>query len=344
MEASIINKEDIISVEVIPMEDTYDLTIEDNSNFYIATQCDPILVHNSGKSVFIRWYIIELIRHNFELDLKFAWFSPENRPVAREYAKMAEVFTGMSIQEGYPNSMSAEIRTKALRWLEKHIFIISPDRNNFETWNGKVEQHRVNTMESILQYLIYLKKTENIFGFIIDAWNKIEHDQPKYETETNFISKQLDFLINFCDIYDVCGIIIVHPTKMKRNGANYEVPALYDCKGSSAWNEKADIGVIVHRNKFKKKKSHEIKDEDDEEDTYEVNKEAPTMVKIEKLRFEEIGEIGRVKLKLNWKNGGRFEVLDGVKEKPKAEPKKEVKAILSYYDKDKDDELPELPF
>ena len=53
-----------------------------------------------------------------------------------------------------------------------------------------------------MKYLVYLKKTENIFGFVIDAWNKIEHEQPRNMTETSFISQQLDYLIDFCDLYD----------------------------------------------------------------------------------------------------------------------------------------------
>ena len=263
-------------------------------------------VPGSGKSVFIRWYAGEFVLHNKDENIKWALFTPENRPVAREYARLAEIITGMSFQEGSRNSMPADMRKKTMEYIEKHFFIISPDRTNFETWGGKIESNQVNTMASILQYLVHLKKTENIFGYIIDAWNKIEHEQPKYMTETSFISQQLDNLINFNDTYDVHGIVIVHPKKIDQQGANYKMPSLYDIKGSSAWKEKADIGILVHRYKNKRKKNEDIPDDADEDDKYIVCRDAPTIIRTEKIRFEEIGVEDRTKLRMDFNKGGRF--------------------------------------
>ncbi|MDA3807705.1 MAG: toprim domain-containing protein, partial [Thiomicrorhabdus sp.] len=172
-------------------------------------------VPGSGKSVWIRWWVVSMIQHNADLGLRWAMFTPENRPVAREYAKIAEALTGQTIREGQRNSMNNEMYRKALNFVEKHFFIISPDKVNFETFDGAIDASKVNTIHSILNYLIYLKKTENIYGYIIDAWNKIEHEQPKYQTETTFISEQLDKLISFNDYWDVSGIIIVHPKKIE---------------------------------------------------------------------------------------------------------------------------------
>ena len=52
MEASVIKLEDIVSFREIEYETTYDISVEGNDNFYLATNSDPILVHNSGKSEF----------------------------------------------------------------------------------------------------------------------------------------------------------------------------------------------------------------------------------------------------------------------------------------------------
>jgi len=266
-------------------------------------------VPGSGKSVFIRWYLAQFVRNNKPLGIKWALFTPENRPVAREYAKMAEVLTGKRFDVGYPNSMSEDVRSRTMAFMTKHFFIVAPDRNNFDTFNGKIEINKVNTLNSLLEYLIYLKKTEDIFGYVIDAWNKIEHEQPKYMTETSFISQQLDYLINFNDTYNVHGIVIVHPRKLESQGANYRMPSLYDIKGSSAWKEKADIGIIVHRYKNKKKESKDIAPDADEDDKYIVMPDAPTIVRTEKIRFEELGVEDRVKLKMNFYKGGTFELF-----------------------------------
>jgi twinkle protein len=281
-------------------------------------------IPGSGKSVYVRWYLAEFIRYNIKLNIKWALFTPENRPVAREYAKLAEALTGMSFKEGLRNSMPSDLRAKTMRLMEKHFFIISPDKMNFETWNGKISANRVNGMESILKYLEYLKTTENIFGYVIDAWNKIEHEQPKYMTETSFISQQLDYLINFNDVYNVHGIVIVHPKKIDQQGANYKMPSLYDIKGSSAWKEKADIGIILHRYKMKKKDNVEIPKGADEDEKYYVVHDAPTIVRTEKIRFEEIGIEDRIRLKMDPAKGGRFFVDKNYKPSTKDEdgPKK----------------------
>lgn len=269
-------------------------------------------VPGSGKSVYIRWYIQELIKNNQELNMKWALFTPENRPVSREYAKIAEALTGQFVKKGYRNSMSDELYKDTMRFIEKHFIIISPDRMNFEKWNQQTDGSNAKTLEGILKYLEYLKKTENIFGYVIDAWNKIEHEQPKYMTETAFISQQLDYLIDFQDYWDLHGIIIVHPKKIENVGNNYKMPSLYDIKGSSAWKEKADIGIIAHRYKMRKLSTEELMnkgvrpDTTDEDLKWETVSDAPTIIKTEKIRFEEIGMEGRVRLKMT--TGGRFEV------------------------------------
>ena len=294
---------------------------------------------SSGKSTFIRWYVSELITHNSDLNLKFGFFTPENVPEAREYAKIAEVMTGQFYREGWKNSMVPELRDKTMRFIEKHIFVISPNSKNFESWNDKVKSEKVNTMVSILEYLIYLKKTENIFGYIIDAWNKIEHEQPRNMTESSFISRQLDYLINFNDTYDVHGIIIAHPTKIERVGINYKMPCLYDIKGSSAWKEKPDIGIILHRYMNKKKPAEEIPDDADEDDKYYVDPSVPTILRTEKVRFEEEGIMDRVKIWMDSRRGGKFFVYEDNKNKQE----KPVKGKLNPSKKNKDDE-DDLPF
>jgi twinkle protein len=271
-----------------------------------------------GKSVFIRWYLSEFIRHNDKENIKWAMFTPENRPVSREQAKIAEAITGQSFRRNFKNSMSEEVRAKTMRYIQKHFFFISPNKLNFETWTGKVDSDHVNSMESLLQYLIYLKKTENIFGFVIDAWNKIEHEQPKNQTETTFISKQLDHLINFCDVYDMHCILIAHPTKIEKVGINYRMPCLYDIKGSSAWNEKADIGIVIHRYLNKKRPNHELPDDPTEDDKIMFDKTAPSIIYVEKIRFEELGSMGKIRMRMDYAKGGRFFVID--EKAKKAEP------------------------
>lgn len=303
----------------------------------------------SGKSVWIRWYLSEFVRHNDKENIKWALFTPENRPASREQAKVAEVITGQSFKRGYRNSMSEELRNKTMRYIQKHFFFIAPNKLNFETWAGKVDSDHVNSMESLLQYLIYLKKTENIFGFVIDAWNKIEHEQPKNMTDTNFISKQLDYIVNFCDVWDVHCILIAHPTKIEKVGINYKMPCLYDIKGSSAWFEKPDNGLVLHRYINKKKKPEDIPADATDEDKIMIDTEAPTIIRNEKVRFEEIGKLGKIKMKLDYSKGGRFALVDDKKKEiipvpGKLNPAAKGEADDDVFNGNGKDELSELPF
>jgi len=317
-------------------------------------------VPGSGKSVWIRWYLTELVRYNEKEQLRWAMFTPENRPVAREFAKIAEALTGLNMRKDLgENSMSEEMYKSAMRFVEKHFFVISPDRSNFERWDGdKSRADRVNTMDNILKYLEYLKKTENIFGYVIDAWNKIEHQQPTWQNETTFISEQLDRLLTFNDYWDLHGIIIVHPRKIEQVGENYKMPSLYDIKGSSAWKEKADIGILVHRYKMKKitsnaatKQGLSLGDMDEDEKWYVVPN-APTIIRTEKIRFEEVGVEDRVRMIM--KTGGRFVVDKSKKQfvpmkdeefKAEEERQKSVPSVITsgtfnFYEKDDDTDLP----
>jgi twinkle protein len=300
---------------------------------------------SSGKSVFVRWYLSEFVRHNDKENLKWAMFTPENRPVSREQAKLAEVITGQSFKRGYKNSMTEDLRGKTMRYIQKNFFFIAPSKMNFESWDGTIKPDKVNTMDSLLSYLMYLKKTENIFGFVIDAWNKIEHEQAKNVTETQFISQQLDYLINFCDVYDLHCILIAHPTKIEKQGINYRMPCLYDIKGSSAWKEKPDIGIVLHRYINKKRPAFDIPEDATDDDKIVIDKDAPTIMNIEKIRFEEIGRMGKLKLRMDYAKGGRFFVIDD-KKKPeipdiqgKLNPKQDEEEEV-FGNNDNGDQLP----
>ena len=290
---------------------------------------------SSGKSTWVRWYLSEFTKNNPDGNIKWAMFTPENRPVSREQAKMAEVITGQSFRRGFKNSMSEDLRGRTMRYIQKHFFFIAPSKLNFESWDGKIVPDKVNTMDSLLGYLIYLKKTEGIFGFVIDAWNKIEHEQPKNTTETQFISQQLDYLINFCDVYDLHCILIAHPTKIEKQGINYRMPCLYDIKGSSSWKEKPDLGIILHRYINKKRPNHEIPEDATDDDKIIIDKDAPTIVNVEKVRFEELGRMGKVKMSMDFFKGGKFVVV----EDKKAEPQPIAGALNPPKNKKDDDDL-----
>jgi hypothetical protein len=109
--------------------------------------------------------------------------------------------------------------------------------------------------------------------------------------------------LEFLDREDLFAMVIAHPTKMPTiRGGNFQKPTLYDMKGSSAWNEKLDLGLVTHRLPWVKTNS---KDENGDE-VWEMDNTVPTILSVEKMKFDELGHIGTVKMWLDKSRGDRF--------------------------------------
>lgn len=274
-------------------------------------------IPSTGKSIWVLWYLVKIVQNNPDMELKFALFPPENRPVERVFAKIAEALTGQNIEKGSYNSMSDEVYRKCMIFIEKHFFIIHPDKENFENFGKKnLTKEKINTLDSIFEYVAYLKLTENIFGFVIDPINKVEVEKPKNVSDSDFIGHVLDRIIYFSEYYDLASLLVIHPTKTESIGMNFKMPTLYSAKGSSAYFERADVGVIIHRNMMKKKKNFDTPENANEEDKWEFDYYAPTIIKCDKIKFEETGKPGMIKMK--FKNN-QFEIFEPNKTSNKTE-------------------------
>lgn len=82
---------------------------------------------------------------------------------------------------------------------------------------------------------------------------------------------------------------MAHPTKQPKNKDGViEAPTLYDISGSANFYNKADFGIVVHRNRL--------------ENTVEVH--------VQKVKFRHLGECGTCQFKYNI-NNGRYVPFDG---------------------------------
>jgi hypothetical protein len=102
------------------------------------------------------------------------------------------------------------------------------------------------------------------------------------------------------------------------------MPNLYDVKGSSAWKEKADIGIVVHRYKNQRMPTAKIEELElelgrtlDDDEKVLVDYEAPTIIRTEKIRFEELGKESRVRM--NMSPTGNFFLQNGTPSKEEIE-------------------------
>lgn len=104
--------------------------------------------------------------------------------------------------------------------------------------------------ELSIEYIIELAKIavmrDGIRLLVLDPWNEIEHKRDPGETETEYASRAIRMLKRFAKNYDCAVWLVAHPRKPSSDG-NPKPPSLYDLAGSAHFANKADYGVVVHR-------------------------------------------------------------------------------------------------
>lgn len=214
----------------------------------------------SGKSEFID-EIAE--RLNIRYGWRWAYFSPENAPLAYHGSKLVEKFTGKKFDKKH---LSLGEYGQVKQHLEQNFFFILPS------------DYRVDT---ILEKAKYLVRRKGIKGLVIDPYNRLE-DEKGGKKETDYISLLLDKLTNFAQQNDILIILMAHPSKPAKNKeGKIDPPTLYDISGSAHFFNKADFGIVVHRDRAN--------------DAVEIH--------VEKVKFRHLGEPGIATMKYNINNG-----------------------------------------
>lgn len=81
---------------------------------------------------------------------------------------------------------------------------------------------------------------------IIDPWNEIEHKRASDESETDYTGRAIRAIKRFCRRLDCAVWLVAHPRKPQMDG-RLKKPSLYDLAGSANFANKADYGIIIHR-------------------------------------------------------------------------------------------------
>ena len=215
-----------------------------------------------GKSEFLDFLMCRL---NISHDWKFALYSPENHPLQLHFSKLAEKIIGKPFDG--QNRMSPLDLTTTIEYLKDVFYFVNPAENF--------------TLDNILTAVKSLVRKKGVKAFVIDAWNKLEHN---YSTnETKYISEQLDKIVTFCEKNSVHCFLVAHPTKIQKDKASgkFEIPNLYSISGSANFYNKAANGITVYRD-------------------YE---NFTTEVYIQKVKFKHWGQTGCCQLAWDKTNG-----------------------------------------
>lgn len=182
-----------------------------------------------GKSEFLDFLLCRL---NISNGWKFGLYSPENHPLELHFSKFAEKIIGKPFEGN--GKMSPIDLNNMIDYHSKNFYFINPEENF--------------TSKNILDYVKILIRKHGIKGFVIDAWNKLDHQYTT--TETKYISEELDRIVVFCEKNGVHCFLVAHPTKIQKDKQTglYEVPNLYSISGSANFYNKTANGITVYRN------------------------------------------------------------------------------------------------
>jgi len=220
-----------------------------------------------GKSEFLDAVALNTALAN---EWKWAFFSPENFPIAEHVKKHIERYVGKGLWQ------------ITIEEVEQAIEAI----NSYFTWLDPPEDKL--SIEDLLSEIEKIKYEQGLDAYILDPWNEIDHSKYAHLRDDQYLSLILTKIRRFNKKHDLLGCIVIHPKGLLRDkDGNYPVPTLSDCHGGIMWRNKADYGLCLHR--------------------HDMSKDRTTLY-IQKIKFKSQGCIGAVEFDYD-KASGRFKSM-----------------------------------
>lgn len=186
-------------------------------------------IPGSGKSSFVDAVGVRLAERD---GWRFAVFSPESAPTSRHILNLVGIHAGINATRLEPGQVHEQ-----LDWINAHF-----------TW---IRSTDAVTLTDVIRRADIIRRRDGIDGLVIDPWNELDHTRPDGVTETQHISDSLTRLRRWARRHGVHIWLVAHPKKQeRRTDGTYNPPGLYEITGSATWNDKADMGVVVHRDRL----------------------------------------------------------------------------------------------
>lgn len=137
-----------------------------------------------------------------------------------------------------PQNTDQHCGDDAAEWVRRRIYTVEPPAIGDDTPEMTLEW-----VKDKIEAAVYQKGCKIV---ILDPWNEIEHCWDRNQSETQYTNNALRDLKGWARRLNICLIIVTHPSKAVQSKDIEEIN-LYDISGSSAWNNKADHGVVLKR-------------------------------------------------------------------------------------------------
>ncbi len=210
------------------------------------------------------------VQYNKQHGMRTLFYSPENQPIAYHISKL---FRKIMCRKDNKEDIDKEESKDVRNYIYKNFFFYN------YTKEYSLKDILKSAREAIYEH--------SIDTLVIDSYNKVYREVSANETE--LISRELDQLERFAKELNILLILVAHPRKMEKDReGKYVIPSAYDINGSANFYNKADFVLSVHRN-------------------YEPNY---TIVKVDKVKFNNYGGQGIVELGYNNVSGNYFCLTD----------------------------------
>jgi twinkle protein len=192
-------------------------------------------VPNSGKS---EW--LDALSANLS-DIHgwtFAMCSMEKKATdhARQLAEkyIGKPFFDLPYARGIPRMTPDEL-DKAIDWVDDRFFLI------------RYEDDQLPSVDWVLDIAKAAVYRYGIRGLVIDPYNELDHRRPESMNETEYVSQMLTKVKRFAQTAGVHVWFVAHPRQLREWKG--QAPNLYDISGSAHFINKADNGIVIHRNR-----------------------------------------------------------------------------------------------
>lgn len=168
-----------------------------------------------------------------------------------------------------------DVVEKSVHWISEHLlFMDRSDKTAPDTVTGILEEASKVVMQ------------EGIRLLIIDPYNYLSREDDKSETE--FVAFMMKSLANWAKQHDCHVVLVAHPAKPESRTAGTRFPPKgYDISGSAHFFNVTDLGITMHR---------------DEQDQNTLH--------VWKVRFDDLGKLGAIKIGFNPKLGIWYDLPD----------------------------------
>lgn len=214
-----------------------------------------------GKSEFVDGITVNMsLMH----DWRTLYYSPENHPVEEHMAKIAEKFIGKHI-----NQFNDLDTNRALMFLQTYYTWMYPEEPSLDTLLKLAEEQAVKGRLDCL---------------VIDPWNSVTHTRGR-ELIHEYLSEALTKVIRFARTHKILMAIVAHPKLPKTDKeGNILPPTLYDISDGAMWRNKADYGIVCHREDMNRNEME---------------------IKVQKVKYKWMGKVGNIFLDYDY-TSGRF--------------------------------------